>query len=477
MQAACLALLIASVFSQVSAAVEALDWKRDRVRARDIQLRTGLPNVAGKLAADEPLTMVFLGGSITENRAGFSTQIPEWLRVQYPRAKVRAINAGWSGTGSDLGAARADRDVLHHKPDLVFVEFAVNDSTSPQVASMERIVRKIWTANPHTDIAFLYTLGRPDLDFYKRGWFPLSSSIHEKVAAHYNIPSIALGKAVADRVNTGSLAWEKFSADMCHPTAAGYEIYFQAFTAAFAKLLLHGNARDHALPAPLTPHLELYPAPIAAEPLSAPAEFVVDDQVAVEVWELPVPGRQWVGDPEYVLNGKTIWRLRWQPWLRMAALEPGAGLDRAAWGGGLEWLEEAGFFCGPSGRWLAGGRATRGAEFGATSSELSVVTFTAPSDGRYAVRFGAEGVARYQAAEKSVALNVVHFPAEENRGRSVAFHTSSKAAMQPFLKTAELPMRAGDDLAFEFLVRDIGGGASYTGITIRVGCFSSKPRH
>ena len=45
----------------------------------------------------------------------------------YPKTTFVEINAAVSGTGSDYGAPRLQRDVLRHRPDLLFVEFAVND--------------------------------------------------------------------------------------------------------------------------------------------------------------------------------------------------------------------------------------------------------------------------------------------------------------------------------------------------------------
>jgi lysophospholipase L1-like esterase len=66
------------------------------------------------------------------------------LRTLFPQLTVTEIVAGLPGTGSNLGACRLERDVLRHRPDLLFVEFAVNDTGSPPERierSMEGIVR------------------------------------------------------------------------------------------------------------------------------------------------------------------------------------------------------------------------------------------------------------------------------------------------------------------------------------------------
>ena len=88
--------------------------------------RGGLPNFAAKLKAGEPVTVAYFGGSITEQN-GWRVQSADFLRGLYPKSKISPVNAAIGGTGSDLGAFRLAHDVLEHKPDLVFVEFAVND--------------------------------------------------------------------------------------------------------------------------------------------------------------------------------------------------------------------------------------------------------------------------------------------------------------------------------------------------------------
>ena len=136
-----------------------------------LQMRAGLPNFNYKIQKNEPVSVVFLGGSIT-NHQGYRVQITDWLKQQYSNVQFTSINSGIGGTGSDLGVFRTERDVLQYHPDLVFVEFAVNDAKTDSLViahSMEGIVRKIWHHNPHTDICFLYTLNEPMLDDLKAG--------------------------------------------------------------------------------------------------------------------------------------------------------------------------------------------------------------------------------------------------------------------------------------------------------------------
>ncbi len=241
---------------------------------KSIQPRTALPNVGARLKYNGDVRIAFIGGSITAANAGWRTQTFEWLQAQYPRAKLTEINAAIGGTGSDLGAYRIKEQVLDNHPDLVFVEFAVNDAgADPRTIrrSMEGMVRKIWKNDPTTDIVFVYTLTDAFEQIYQGGSFPKAVIADEQVADHYGIPSIHLGLEVVQQVidnqmvmkfpatptpqETASLGKRKvFSNDGIHPLSdTGHKLYTDAATAALKELLNTGKAGRHRTPAPLEP--------------------------------------------------------------------------------------------------------------------------------------------------------------------------------------------------------------------------------
>ncbi len=180
--------------------IPSLAGEPDRLRdAVEFTPRQGLPNFFAKLAAGGDVRVAYLGGSITA-QPGWRPKTLTWFQQQYPKAKVSEINAAIGGTGSMLGVFRLQHDVLQHKPDLLFVEFAVNDSGTPPpsiLQTMEGIVRQTWLANPRTDICFVYTLTQQMLGDLQGGKFPRAASTMEQVADHYGIPSIHMGVEVA----------------------------------------------------------------------------------------------------------------------------------------------------------------------------------------------------------------------------------------------------------------------------------------
>jgi lysophospholipase L1-like esterase len=244
----------------------------DVVRAVECRERGGLPNVLAKLRTRGTVRIAYLGGSITA-QDGWRPKTLNWFRTNFPTAEVKEINAAIGGTGSDLGVFRLRHDVLEHHPDLLFIEFAVNDGGAPphQIhRGMEGIVRQTWKADPTTDICFVYTLAGNMLETLQEGRFPRSAGAMEQVADHYGIPSIHMGLEVARMEKAGRLIFKGalpktdaeraalgdrvlFSPDAVHPyPETGHQLYFEAVVRSLAKIQPAGMPGPHTLPPPLT---------------------------------------------------------------------------------------------------------------------------------------------------------------------------------------------------------------------------------
>jgi lysophospholipase L1-like esterase len=236
--------------------------------------RAGLPNFYAKLEAGQEVRIGYLGGSITAQE-GWRPKTLAYFQKTFPKAKLSQINAAIGGTGSDLGVFRLKQDVLDHKPDLLFVEFAVNDGgAAPQQIynCMEGIVRQTWKTLPDCDICFVYTLVANMAPTLQEDKFPRAASAMEKVAEHYGIPSIHMGLEVARMAKQGKLilkgtlpkteeekrvAGDKivFSPDNVHPyPQTGHELYLQSIVRSLPAIRAAGKTPvPHALPAPFTP--------------------------------------------------------------------------------------------------------------------------------------------------------------------------------------------------------------------------------
>ncbi len=227
----------------------------DHAEAKLVRPRGGLPNVIARLQAGKDVTIAYFGGSITQ-ADGWRPMTHKWFRKQFPKAKVKQVNASIGGTGSGLGVFRLQRDVLKHDPDLVFVEFAVNDEgvTARNIwRSMEGIVRQIRRHNAETDICFIYTMNSKCMPrYYKKGFCSPPASAMEKIADHYNIPSIDVGLKIFEMVQADEMVYMRkdgvdpgdrivFGGDICHPTREGHEVYAKVITDAIENMIPSGK--------------------------------------------------------------------------------------------------------------------------------------------------------------------------------------------------------------------------------------------
>ncbi|EIP98415.1 lysophospholipase L1-like esterase [Opitutaceae bacterium TAV1] len=234
----------------------------------ELNPRDGLPVFLAKANAGNKaeLRVAFLGGSITAAN-GWRVGTLEVLRKTFPDTRFTEIQAALPGTGSDFGAARLHENVLVHQPDLLFVEFAVNDLGKPasQIErTMEGIVQQARLALPDLDIWFVYTLSSAGLADMKAGRYPSSARAMENVASHYGIPSLQFGVEILRRLENDSLVFrgppddpKSFTADNVHPTTAGHRIYTEAVARSLPGLASANAGKDasasRSLPPPLHP--------------------------------------------------------------------------------------------------------------------------------------------------------------------------------------------------------------------------------
>lgn len=225
--------------------------------------RHGLPDFFRKAMRGQALKVAYLGGSITAQE-GWRVLSLNWLKARFPQSVFTQVNAAIGGTGSDLGVFRLQDQVLKYKPDLLFVEFAVNDrkmESSKIIRSMEGIVRQTIKANPHTDICFVYTMISDFLPDEQKGILPTSAAAMEKVADHYGIPTINFGFEVAKQVSNKLLILvgdsvkingiSVFSPDNVHPyPETGHVIYNEVLKRSFEKMIPASRPAkyEHTLP-------------------------------------------------------------------------------------------------------------------------------------------------------------------------------------------------------------------------------------
>ncbi|MCL2701056.1 MAG: hypothetical protein FWE88_05115 [Phycisphaerae bacterium] len=188
------------------------------------QYRGSLANTRRALAGGA-LTVGYIGGSITTAMVPYNWPEPvsAWFCEHYPRVRLRVENAGIGATGSPLAVFRTQRDLIDRGCDLVFVEFAVNDSgleADPRMRAREGLLRKL-LASGRTDVLLTYTFCQPMYEEMMAGVVPASIADFERLGEHYGLGSIWMGLAGLRDVQAGRMRWEEWLPDTLHPQYRG----------------------------------------------------------------------------------------------------------------------------------------------------------------------------------------------------------------------------------------------------------------
>ena len=231
-----------------------------------------LNNVAAKINNGEHIDVVYYGGSVTAgagstwgDRYSWRGLISTWLEVNAPNSTVTNINSAIGGTGSFFGNYRLQEAVLDKAPDLLFIEFSINDyyeniTKTEAARRFESLVHRIRTALPECDIVTVLTTDKSRVQNLKdNDTLHPQAQGHDSIAEVYGIPSLRVGHALADYLSANwtdndYAEWNALITDIVHPSDEGYKIYYGVVNEFMANSLFDINkdattVKEHVMPA------------------------------------------------------------------------------------------------------------------------------------------------------------------------------------------------------------------------------------
>ena len=191
-----------------------------------------------QIQAGESTKVLFMGGSITvgetasmydenNHQKGYAYYTYQWLKKNYDSHDALSfINASISGTGSEIGIVRAQKDVINHNPDIIFIEFAANNGSNDfYKQSYESLIRKCLSLPSNPAVVLLFSA-----TYYTGSTEQYMSAIGE----YYGLPMFSLDKGFKEvctiRDEHGNLTREDpiyaaYSDDSTHPNNDGHKLY------------------------------------------------------------------------------------------------------------------------------------------------------------------------------------------------------------------------------------------------------------
>lgn len=201
--------------------------------------RARLAAVMQRAESGKPVTIGVIGGSITQGSSASSSQEnyaflnTKWWAEAFPKCSgLNFVNAGIGATGSYIGVHRAADDLLAQKPDVVVVEFSVNDTDAAfNLGTYDSLVRKILNAenNPAVILMFMCQENNTTL-----------AETHQKIGEAYDLPMLSYQQAVMPEIEKGTFTWKDIAADNIHPNSNGHgimgELLWNYYNSVYAQL-------------------------------------------------------------------------------------------------------------------------------------------------------------------------------------------------------------------------------------------------
>jgi lysophospholipase L1-like esterase len=181
------------------------------------------------LRAGQNQTVVYYGTSLTAAGA-WTRLLTEELNARFP-GQVAARNFGGPGMHSGWGLQNVDERVIAHNPDVVFIEFSINDAVarfnlSPEKArdNLNRMIDRIRAARPECEIILQVmnpVVGKAEGD---SGWRPnlkVYQDNYREVAAERKLMLIDHMPAWTRLLESDEKTFREYVPDGVHPKDSG----------------------------------------------------------------------------------------------------------------------------------------------------------------------------------------------------------------------------------------------------------------
>jgi GDSL-like Lipase/Acylhydrolase family len=198
-----------------------------------------------KAERGEDITIAYIGGSITQGAGAKPIHTHSYAYLSYLKFRemfgkddgknVHFVKAGVGGTPSELGMIRYERDILRDgkvEPDVVIVEFAVNDAgDETNGICYESLCLKILASKNKPAVILLFSVFENDWNLQDR----LSP-----VGKYYDLPMVSVKDAVVEQFRLTKeegniLTKRQFFYDIYHPTNDGHTVMADCLTYLFSE--------------------------------------------------------------------------------------------------------------------------------------------------------------------------------------------------------------------------------------------------
>jgi acyl-CoA thioesterase I len=186
-----------------------------------------------KLSQGEEVIIGALGDSLTYGwmtERGFLDYLKVMLNKKYPDTSFKILNRGIPGDTARDGLRRLDSDIIRFRPDLVMIQFALNDAYTDYTPQNFReninvIISKL-KEKTSSELALLTSVAllNPHENIMAEKYY---AQIYE-LGSKYSIPVASVHEHWKKRISEGVIHSTLVQSDGIHPTEKGYLLMAEA---------------------------------------------------------------------------------------------------------------------------------------------------------------------------------------------------------------------------------------------------------
>lgn len=208
-----------------------------------------LKSVMERAERGEELVIGFFGGSITQGSLAtarercYAYRTFKWWEETFPQTQFHYVNGGIGGTSSLFGVSRAVTDLLMYRPDVVVVDFSVNDeNTDFFQETYEGCIRRILKWDTKPAVILLNNV------FYDTG--DSAQDRHNQIGARYGLPCVSMRESLYQDIRRGIYRREDLTPDGLHPNDLGHQLLAEELKALLNRVYEERHLAEEEMPFP-----------------------------------------------------------------------------------------------------------------------------------------------------------------------------------------------------------------------------------
>ena len=194
------------------------------------------------------VTIGFIGASVTAEpfdpslfTRNYVSMFCEDFNKKY--GPVKCINAGLCGSSSIIGLYRIQKEIISFVPDIVFIDFGINDYANPDLMECyEGLLRKLLNCSGQPAVIPIYMSLQS---------FVNSQAQKIPYGKHYDLTMISIRDILKKNIDSGIFKWSDYSTDYGHPHNNGQRFITDCINYCFENVDHAPSDKGYTVPIPL----------------------------------------------------------------------------------------------------------------------------------------------------------------------------------------------------------------------------------